>query len=56
MKTKPSFLLLLLVCIAALAAGCESSGQRAGSVDLQFPPAPMTPLNAPDNNASGISK
>jgi hypothetical protein len=51
---KNKIILFVLLLVGGLAAGCESSEQRASSVDRQFPPAPVTPLNAPDNNASGI--
>jgi len=55
MKVKKSLLWLLLISASALLNGCETSGQRAGSVDPQFPPAPITSMNAPDNNAAGIN-
>jgi len=55
MKTKPSLFLLLLISIAGLMTGCETGSPRAASVDPQFQPAPITPVNAPDNNAGGIN-
>jgi hypothetical protein len=56
MKTKQILLLLALTCIIGLMTGCETGSTRAASTDQQFPPAPITSANAPDNNADGINK